>query len=523
LNFLGKILNLEHKASANRIAFNTVIIYIQKVASAALAIVTTPIILNVLGVEDYGLYTLIVGVVGMLAFLNWSLTIGTQRFISYALGEGNPDKLKRIFSNAMVIHLTYALLLLLIISIGGTYFIDSLLDIPAGRTETAKLLLILMSFISFISIISVPFSGVFQAHENFTIVSVLGVIDSVLKLGIAVLLMFVGTDKLIVYMLMLMASSLIVFLLNVTFCRKLYAETRFNLRLFDWHQSREMLLFMGWSILGSLAVISRNQGVSVLINIFFGVVKNAAYGIAMQVNAGLNVLSNGIKSSMSPQILKSAGTGDYNKMIYLMRSLSKFSLLIVCFVSIPFLFEAPLILKIWLKTVPADTVLFSRLIVIYSMTMMLSAGIQTVFSAIGKVKLYNLYVSVLLIMNLPVSYFLFKAGFASYTILEVGIILELISLVIRLFLLKKYVNFSIGTFVMDVIVKMGFPILLCAGIVMLVRYAGMTASLQLIATIGIVLTIYPLTVYRFSLDKGQQEYFMRALTGALRKIKAVKS
>lgn len=503
----------------DKLAVNTLIIYFQRLSSAAISLITTPIILNALGVEDFGIYTLTIGLVGMLAFLNWSLSSATQRYIAFALGEGKTDKLKRIFISSLTIHGVYGVLLLLIISTVGVLLVDKLLTIPFNRLDATKIVLVIVAFITFLNIITVPFTGVFRAHENFLYMAILGIIESILKLGIAITLLFVSADKLIFYTLLLLLSTILVFGANLFWGKRFYNEINFNIINLDKLLIKEMLSFMGWSLVGALAILSRNQAVSVLLNMFFGVIKNAAYGIAMQVNAAVAILSQGIISAISPRIVKSAGAGDTLKMIYLMRTMSKLAVLSVSVIVLPFFFEAHYILKLWLVKVPEDAVLFSKLILGFGLIQLQSAGIQVVFDAMGKVKTYNIWVSLILILNLPVAYLFFKLGYPAYSIILTGMSLEVVSLFVRLYLLKKHLHFSIPSFLNDVFIKIGAPMVLVSGLVLLLQNLGKSEFQQFSITFIIFFTIYPTILYFLSLDKVQKGYIDKLVIRIL-KIKA---
>jgi O-antigen/teichoic acid export membrane protein len=501
-NFFSRI---SRQKGSSRVAINTVIIYGQRLSAAAIALITTPIILNALGVDDYGLYVLTVGFVGMLSFVNWSLSAATQRFIAFALGAGDTGRLKRIFASAFFIHFLYGLLLFLLIALSAGAIAERFLNIPAERTEAAKIILYIVSVITFINIITVPFTGLFRAHENFLYLGLVAIFESVLKLGIAVAILFVPFDKLIAYAAFLLGVSVLVFIINTGICKKLYSEVNFQGKNLDKPLIAEMLGFMGWSILGAAAIMGRNQGVSVILNLFFGVVVNAAYGIAMQVKFAVGMLAQGITGSISPQIVKSAGAGETEKMIYLMRTMSKLAVLTTSMVAIPFLIEAPYILKLWLGNVPEWAVVFSRLIIVFVLATGLSAGIQTVFDAIGKVKLFNIYVSLVLLLNLPLAFLFFKLGAPAYTIILTGIFLEVIALFVRLFLLKKYLGFSIPLFLYDIIFRLSLPILATAGLVLVLKQINLPALPQLVFTFMCFFSVYPALVYRFSLDERQKE------------------
>jgi O-antigen/teichoic acid export membrane protein len=516
MNIASFITNFKATSGASRLALNTLIIYGQRITSALLSLITTPLILNSLGVEDYGIYTVTTGLIGMMAFINWSLSSTTQRYIAFSLGEKKTDKLKQIFASSLAIHLIYGLLLFMIISVVGIVFIDQLLNIPAPRIEAAKTILIFIAGITFVNIVTVPITGLFRAHENFLYIALLGVTESVLKLGIAISLLYISADKLIIYSLMLLGVTILTFLANLFFGIRFYREINFNLKNLNLILIKEMLSFMGWSLIGAVAVMSRSQAVAVLLNIFFGVIKNAAYGIAMQVNAAVGILSQGIIASISPRIMKLAGAGDTDKMVYLMRTMSKMAVLVVSIVILPFLFEASYILKLWLKNVPDDAVLFSKLILGFGLIMLQSAGINQVFEAIGKVKEYNIWVSLILIMNIPISYILFTVGLPAWTTITTGMVLELISLFVRLILLKKYLQFSIPDFLNDIFLKIATPMIIASSLVAVLHWFGGNELQQLITTFLVFFTIYPASIFIFSLDKQQKKFFITISNSILR-------
>ncbi len=309
---------------------------------------------------------------------------------------------------------------------------------------------------------------------------------------------------------MLLLSTILIFVANLFWGKKRYFEINFNPVNLDKNLIKEMLSFMGWSLIGALAILSRNQAVSVLLNIFFGVIKNAAYGIAMQVNSAVGILSQGIIASFSPRIIKLAGAGENEKMLYLMRSMSKLAVLSISIVILPFFFEAPYLLKLWLKIVPEDTVLFSQLILGFALIMQQSAGIQAVFNAIGKVRIYNIWVSSILILNIPISYIMFSYGYPPYSIIVIGMILEVISLFIRLILLKKHLKFSIPLFLNDIFLRTGLPMLIMCAIVFLISIIIRNELQNLIFTFLIFFTIYPVSIYLISLDY-EQKMFVKKL------------
>lgn len=490
------------------VAINTFIIYAQKFSSAALSLITTPLILNQLGIEDYGLFSLSIGFVAVLSFLNWSLSASTQRAVGVAIGANAKDDLPNIFSTAFFIHFVFACIILSIILLLTFFWGEQLLNVPVSKLHLVAPVLFLVGIISFCSIISVPFTGILRANENFKVIAVFGVSESILKLLAASLLLIFPYNRLIYYGIFLAVIAIIMFAVNFVYCSKNYSYVIFKWKFISRKLIKEMLFFISWSFIGALAVMSRNQGVSVIINIFFGVIKNAAYGVSMQINAALAILSQGVQGSISPKIIKSAGAGNIPNMIYLMRSMSKFSIFSVSIIGIPFFFNVETILVFWLRTIPEDTIAFVKLAIISSQIMLLSSGIQTVFDAIGKVKMYNLWVSIILLFNLPISFLCFKYGhFPSFSIVFVGILLEVVSLAVRIIILRKYVSFSVRTFIYETIFQIILPLMLIGLLLFGLQFVIVNKFIYLIASFLFSLIFYPIIVYRFSLDNGQKEIF----------------
>ncbi len=347
-----KISAAYRSGAANRAALNTLVIYVQRIFAAGLSLITTPIILKALGVENYGIYTLTLGFVGMLAVLNWSLSNATQRYTAFAIGQKDFEKLKKVFSTALVIHFVYGLLLFLVIAAIGYFFVEDVLNIPSDKLDDAKIVLYIVAFLSFINIMTIPFLGILRTKENFLVIAFVGIIESILKLGIALLILYYINDKLIVYAFLLMLIALLSLTIYIGVVKRKYKTVEISYNFYNKEQAKEMFSFLSWSLLGSLALTSRNEGVQVLINIFFGVIRNAAYGIAMQVSVAMSILSQGIIGSITPQIIKSAGAGDTSKMIFLMRTMSKFATFSVSIIVIPVFFACEMILKIASQLAP---------------------------------------------------------------------------------------------------------------------------------------------------------------------------
>jgi O-antigen/teichoic acid export membrane protein len=494
------------RATATRVAINTIIIYLQKFSSAALALVTTPLLLRVLGVEDFGLYALTTGFVGAITFFTWSVSSATQRFIAIALGEKNKEKLLQVIQSSMFIHLVYGVIIFMGLLLFNFFFAHSFLKIPPHRLEAASVVMIMVSAIAFLSIISIPFLGMLRAYENFFILAVSGVTESLLKLGVAFLLLFTGTDKLVTYAALMLGVSLVAFLINAITVHLRYHRIDMGLLQPHWVTVKKMMVFIGWTLLGALAVMSRNQGVAVVLNLFFGVVANAAYGVALQINYAINILAQGVTGALTPVLLKSAGEKNYDKMLYSMKTMSRMAFYSIAVFSIPLFFEMETVLTIWLKNVPEGTVLFARATLVLVLVCILSSGMQAVLDALGKVKSYNIMVSTLLLLNLPLAIFLFKMGFSGVYIIVTAIVLEFCSYFVRLFLLHKYIGFSGFGYLVETVKEIGTPVLVTTVILYALSVFVKIAYIKLILSFGLSFILFPLMVYYWSMDQAQKDF-----------------
>jgi O-antigen/teichoic acid export membrane protein len=484
---------------------NIIFLYLQRILAAALSLITTPLILKNLGVEEFGIYTLTIGVVVLIGFLNWSLSTATQRYISFSIGENDLEKSRKAFFSSSIIHFVYAFVFLIVLLIFYYIGIENFLNIPDNKVEKTSKLLLIVSVITFFNIINIPLIGLVKAHDKFKFFSIIGSIDSLYKLGVAASLSYVFfVDKLIFYGAAMAFFAAFTFFSYVIYVRR-FQEMSYKRKYFDIFLIKEMLSFISWTLLGALAILGRNQGVSVLVNLFFGVVKNAAYGIALQVYAAVTILSQAISTSLNPTLVKSAGEKNHKKMIYMMETMSKFTFISVALFGIPLIILMPKFLNLWLGNVPEDSVVFSRFIVISALVMLLSAGIKSTFLAIKEVKIYNLTVSLILILNLPLSAFLFFLGAPAYTIILVGIVLELFSFVKCHLLLENYIAFNAKEFVLKKFTHLILPLVIIAVFVTLLDffYFG-NFKWGFIPITALFVITYLFITYKFSLDFEQK-------------------
>lgn len=438
--------------------FNSIILYTKIIITMLISLVSVPMILNALGKSDYGLYNLIAGVISMLSFLNSSISITTQRYLSVAIGENNKDKLNVIYNVSLVLHLVVGLVIVLLFEICYMFLFDGFLNIEPERIHAAKVVYQFIVASTFFTIISVPFGAVMNAKENMLAFSIIAIIDSVLKLLLAFYLSRCPFDRLVVYGGCIALISFMNVLFNQIYVRIKYKE--FNISLIKYFSKEyffKMLGFSGWNTMGAVAMIGRNQGIAVIFNLFCGTVANAAYGIANQINGVLGYFSSTFQRALNPQLMQSEGMNNRTRLIRIALTSSKYSVWVIALFAIPLIIEMPYVLKLWLKDVPEYTLRLSQLVLVLAIVYQHSVGLMSSIQAVGKIRNYFITMSILILLNLPICYFILKNGFPLHYCIVVFIIIEFISLITRLFMAHKIVGIRIKDFVM----KVFLPNILC--------------------------------------------------------------
>lgn len=492
--------------SANRVAFNTAILYGRMLITMGISLFSTRIILNALGSTDFGIFNLIAGIITMLSFLNSAMSTSTQRFLSFFQGQDNIKKQKSVFTNSLVLHITIGLILVFALEIIGLFLFDGFLNIPDNRIYASKIIYHFMSLTVFFTVISVPFTGTLVAHENMIWVAIVAIVETFLKLGIALSLLIISNDKLIVFGFLTACVSIVSCILYASFCIKKYDECTLD-RLFVVDKSllKELSSFAGWNLFGSLCGIGRNQGTAVILNIFFGAVVNAAYGIANQVSNQLMFFSSTMLRALNPQIMKSEGNGDRERMLRLSMTASKFGFFLLAILAIPCIFEMEQILKFWLNNIPEHTVLFCQLFLVATLINQLTIGLQSAIQATGNIKYYQVIVGSILLLNLPVVYITLSMGQPPEIAIAVFSLIELIACCFRLFFLKKIAGLSIKDYISTVFIKEVIPVTLSI-IVCFFLVIYLENEYRFLFTLFSSMTIFTLGVYFGGLEVKEKKY-----------------
>lgn len=422
-----------------RIVKNTIVLYARMAVVLLVSLYSSRIILQALGIDDYGLYNVVGGVVLMLGFLKSSLTSATQRFLSFEMGYNNGNRLKDVFSVCLSTHIFIAFIILLLAETIGLWFFNSQIRIPEGRELAANWVYQFTVFSLAVSVIIVPYHACVISHERMSFFAWVSILDAVLKLGFAYALMLSSTDRLILYGGLMMLTDFINLWLYWIYDRKHFEETKYR---FFWDKDlfKQIFSFSSWTICGQLAMVGSAQGKSVLINIFYSVSANAAMGVAHQVNGALVSLTSNFQTAFQPQLTKSYAAGDYDYMNSLIYNASKISFFLLFIVSLPFMLNIDWLLSIWLTEVPDYSGTFCVLYIIASILNALATPLWISIFATGKIRNYQIALSIAYTTEIVIIYVLFTLGFPPTTAMAVKVFLNATMVVLRLIYTKVEVK-----------------------------------------------------------------------------------
>ncbi len=435
-----------------RIAKNALLLYFRTFFTMAVALYTSRVILKVLGIEDYGIYNVIGGVVAMFSAISGTLSSSISRFLTYELGENKSERLNRIFSTSVNIQVIISIIIILTGEIVGVWFINYKMQIPAERLIAANWVFQCSLFTFIINLISIPYNACIIAHEKMSAFAYISILEVTLKLVIVYSLLISPYDKLITYAILLTVVSLFIRSTYSIYCKRHFTECKYHLS-YEKKLLKEMLSFAGWSFLGNSAYIFNTQGINILINIFFGVTLNAARGITTQVEGAIMQFVNNFTMAINPQITKSYASGEKDYMFSLICQGAKYSYILLLFFVIPFFLETENILSVWLKVIPPSTPIFIRLSCICLLITTISNSIITAISATGKIKEYHINTTIISILIFPITWLAYKKNMEAYTAYLIYFIIYIILLFVRLRILKKLTQFPIKMYVSKTLIK----------------------------------------------------------------------
>ncbi len=442
---------MSKKMTANsRIAKNTLLLYFRMIILMAISLYTSRVVLDVLGVEDYGLYNVVGGVVTMFTFLSSAMGNSTQRYITYALGKNNIDELKKTFSTACLIHWVLAAIVLVLSETIGLWFLVEKLIVPTERIIAAHFVYQFSILACVVSIVSIPYNALVIGHEKMGAFAFLSLFYAFAKLCVVFVIQVADTDKLICYAAFLLGVQVLDRLLYQLYCKKQFLETR-NISFRNLTQLREMTSFAGWSILPNLATVCYSQGINILLNLFFGPAVNAARGISVQVQGIVKSFVSNFQMAVNPQIIKAYAINDRRRLHTLVFKSSKMSYYLLLCMAMPIFIEADYLLGIWLKQVPEHTVSFLRLIILTIVLDPLANPLCVANNATGKIKKFKFWESLICVLVIPVGYIFFKFGFKPETVFGIQIILSIIVQFVRVTLSRIELRFTYKDYFKNVV------------------------------------------------------------------------
>ena len=502
-----------------RIAKNTLLLYVRMLFTMAVSLFTSRVILNTLGVEDYGINNVVGGIVTMFSVLSGSLSASISRFITFELGKGNLQRLKTIFSTGVNIQLGMSVLIIIIAEAVGIWFLNAKMNIPADRMVAANWVFQCAILTFVLNLLSVPYNAAIIAHEKMSAFAYISVVEVTLKLIIVYMLTISPFDRLKTYAVLLLWVGAVIRFIYGYYCKRHFEECTYHF-VFDKPVLKEMTGFAGWNFLGNGAYMLNTQGVNILMNLYFGVAVNAARGIATQVDAALKQFVNNFTTAVNPQITKSYAQGDLAYMHKLVCRSAKFSAFLMMFFAVPIILETNTILTIWLKTVPDYAVIFLQWIIISSfMDTVLANSLVTSMFATGKIKRYQIIVTTVGCLVFPLSWIAFKLGFEP----QVGYILYFfiytILLFVRLYLLKDMVKLPVMMYIREVLYKLA-PVIVVGFAIPGILILTMDASwLRLILVCLLSVLVTAASEYFIGLSNKEKDFVAEKIKLVIGKIK----
>lgn len=443
---------MQANSNNKRIAKNTLMLYFRMLIIMLVTLYTSRVVLSALGVVDYGIYNVVGGLVTMMGLLNGAMSVSTQRYLTYELGKGDMLRLKQVFSTCMTIFMILSLIVIILAETIGLWFLYNKMVIPEERMDAACYVYQFSILACILSLITNPFNATIIAHEKMDVYAYVSILEVALKLVIVYLLLVIPTDRLITYGILILASQFIVALCYIIYCWKKFSETHYH---FYWDKPlfRELISYSGWNLYGSAAGLVKGQGLNILLNMFFNPAVNAARGIAYQINSAITQFFTNFYTAVRPQITKYYATGEINEMTKLVFRSSKFSFYLIMLISMPIILEAPYIVNLWLGQLPEYVVPFTRLIIAISAIDSMASPLMTTAHATGKIKLYQSSVGTVIILNLPISYLLLKLGGSPMTVFYVSLCISVACLFLRLWIVRRLVNFPVKQYIIEVFGK----------------------------------------------------------------------
>lgn len=505
--------------ASNRIIVNTLAQYVRTILNLLLSLYSARLVLDILGVVDYGLYALVAGVVSMLSFITNSLVSSTQRFLSVSQGKGDLQRLKEVFSNSLLLHILLGGIVALLLKSLTPFLFNGFLNIPDERENVATILyqqVILMVYVSFIAS---PYRALLVSKENIVYASVIEVLDGVLKIVLVLLLPSIPLDNLVAYgwaMLLISFFNLGSFSI---YAHTKYAECIFpRLRYFRFTYVKELSSYAGWVVYSTLCIALRTQGMAVVLNRVLGVAVNAAYGIGTQISGMVSFVSTSFNNAVAPQLMASEGGGNRERMWLLAKLESKFSFLLLAMIGIPTMFEMQSLLELWLVDVPPATMLFGCMFLSMQIIDMLTSGLGLANRAIGNIGVYTMLTYTPKLLILPCGWLALDAGMPLGVICALMVIVEAVCMLLRIPLIRKERGFDASDYCWEVLFRTQIPVVLSIVACGLI-YFSLDFPFRFLLTFAVSIVVFAFAAYRWSLTNMEREKIVNLLHGVFARLR----
>lgn len=503
-----------------RIAKNTMFLYIRMGISMLVGLYTSRIVLNALGVENYGIYNVVGSFIVAFTFISGPLGTATQRFLNFELGKGSDGKLNKVFNLSFYTYLVLAAILVGVIEIAGYWFMAYKMQMPPERSNAAYFAFHMSVLTLIVNLMRTPFESLIIAYERMSFYAYVSIADVLLKLLNAFSLLYVSFDKLKMYSLNMLIISVLIFVVTYMYIKRNFNAVKIQQPRDNWDKAlfRDMMGFSGWSLFGSVASMSANQGLNILLNLFFGVVVNAAMGIANQVNSAVVHFVSNFQVAFRPQIVKYYAQNNLEELRKLVLNTSKYSYLLLFAIACPVCFNMDYLLRVWLKSPPEYATEFAIMMLLYALIQSLSAPMWMTIQATGKIKNYQLVISSVMSLNIILSYVFLKMGFGPMTVLAIKCCLDVVYLIIRLVFMKVKIDFSLKEFFRKTVL----PIVLVSALCFVSVYSAseiISDDLgRLVVTTTVFVVIYIGSVVFIALNKKERLQIRSFFVGKLRKV-----
>ena len=501
-----------------RIAKNTLLLYFRMLLMMFVTLFTSRVVLDKLGVTDYGIYNVVGGVVAMLGFLNSSMSNAVQRYLSFEIGKNNEAGVNRIFNVSLFAHAGIAVFVFVVMEIVGVWYLNTHMNIPAERMDAANWVLQCSIFTTLFTIVQVPYNAIIISKEQMGIYAYISILEVVLKLLVVYMLAIGNFDKLKLYSVLIMVVTIGIVMIYRFYCTRKYKEAKFNF-IKDWNLLKQIVGFASWNMLGELAWVFTGQGVNIILNSFFGPVVNAARGLAEQVNGAVNRFVANFQTAVNPQLIKNYASDQLGEMKTLLFRSTRFSYYLLLALSLPIILKMDFILHLWLKEVPDYTTGFCQLVLVSSLVSTLSNLLAQVARAYGKIRNYQIIVSIFLFLNFPLSYIVLKFGGSPLSTMFVNIGINAMLLFVRLRLTNRMIQMTYGSFIRNVL----FPVIIVTAVALVIPltiYFMLDNSIISFIIVCLVSFVsVGVSIYALGMNANERLYILAAISKIITKIK----